>query len=263
LLLAAFGGKDPVKLSRLNQLIVGIILVFIGFGLFLDALNLIDFNLFSLFPLLIIYLGMRWWSRGRRWLGGIVGGIGVLILLDQWFHIDIGDVIGIAIAVAFINFGWRLIRSRREAPAEQEPASGQRMRIDPGFTKAGDYSHRESRSSLIGDYHLTSGRFELRQLHIWHGVGDVVIDLSRAIILEEEAFLFVNGWVGDVTIYVPADLPAAVSAEVTVGDLEVFGHRQGGLNRRVVMTAEQYDDAARKVKIIVSLIVGDVDVRYI
>lgn len=138
-----------------------------------------------------------------------------------------------------------------------------KSRMDPGYQFGGILSPKESRSSLIGDFYLTSGRFELESLYIWNGIGDVVIDLSRALIQEEDAFLVVKGWVGDVTIYVPVDLPVSVSAEVTLGDLDVFGHRQGGVSRCVVMRSENFEQAPQKVNINISLLVGDIDVKYI
>lgn len=121
----------------------------------------------------------------------------------------------------------------------------------------------EYRSSLFGDFYLTQGRYELNDLHIWHGIGDVKIDLSRALIPDEETLLIINGWIGDVTIYVPVDLPVSVTVEVKIGDIEVFGHRQGGLQRHAKITSKEYPQATRKVKIIVSLLIGDIDVRYI
>jgi lia operon protein LiaF len=90
-----------------------------------------------------------------------------------------------------------------------------------------------------------------------------VIDLSRAMVMQEEAFLTVDGWVGDVTIYVPVDMPVAVTAEVSLGDLEVFGHRQGGISRSVMVRSEQYEQAAQKVHLQLSLLVGDIKVKYI
>ncbi|UFJ41258.1 cell wall-active antibiotics response protein LiaF [Brevibacillus humidisoli] len=316
-----------MKSTRLQKMIVGIVVIFIGVKLLLGSIGLIPFSVWDLWPLLIIYFGWRFWLRQRRILGGILLGWGGLLALEEWFYISVDDAIGLLVAVGLVYLGFRLIRSRRDAESEyceQEPeaaaavneaetprgrayqkqrgtwwkgehrtfqeaervwksyrekgkaywqtgkrhdsdqtANRHRMRFESPFEPGHVFSPHESRSSLIGDFHLTSGRFELRDLHIWHGVGDVKIDLSRALILEEETFLLVNGWVGDVTIYVPVDLAVSVAAEVTIGDIDVFGHRQGGINRQVVMKSQDYDDTSRKVKIIVSLIVGDIDVRYI
>ncbi len=273
-----------MKHSRLNKIVLGILIIFGGFGLLLDNLGLIHFNPFKLFPLLIVYFGMRLYSKNRRIIGGLLAGWGVLLFLGTWFNIDFDDAFGVVASLGVVYVGFRLIRSKKhdfEPRASEEPSKSPESMTPPESIKhptqtMNQIPHmriqtpvnqknaaKESRSSLIGDFHLTSGRFELRNLHIWHGVGDVVIDLSRALIQEEEAFLVINGWVGGITIYVPVDLPVSVAAEVTIGDMEVFGHRQGGLNRHVVMSAENYEETPRKVKIIVSLIVGDIDVKYI
>jgi lia operon protein LiaF len=281
-----------VKLSRLNKMIAGVVIILTGIGLFLDSLHIISFGLFDLWPMILVYFGMRWWNGGKRVRGGILTGLGVMIALDMWLGIDVDDLVSLALPLAFIYFGFRLIRNRNPSAAERyrtredrtvpppyyntggeysspEEASawtvGQRARTEqsPPLRPAGILLPKDCRSSLIGDFHLTSGRFELSHLHIWHGVGNVVIDLSRAMIMQEEAFLIVDGWIGDVTIYVPVDMPVAISAEVRIGDLEVFGHRQGGLNRFVAIRSELYERATQKVKLNISLIVGDIDVKYI
>ncbi len=276
-----------MKLSRLNKMIAGVIIILTGIGLFLDSLNIISFNLFHLWPIALVYLGVRWWENGKRVLGAIFAGMGGFITLSMLGMIEL------VMPLAFIYFGFRLIRSRKPSGADRYKGrddqavpppvyhSGDEESLSDGTdtsteerTRAGLHQGssvrtsgillpKDSRSSLIGDFHLTSGRFELSHLHIWHGVGNVVIDLSRALIMQEEALLVVDGWVGDVTIYVPVDLPVAISAEVTVGDLEVFGNRQGGLNRYLAIRSQHYEQAAQKVKLNISLIVGDIDVKYI
>jgi lia operon protein LiaF len=272
-----------VKLSRLHQMIAGVFIILTGFGLFLDSLGLITFGLFDLWPMVLVYIGVRMWGKGKRVRGAVLAGLGAMFALEMWLGIGIDDLFQIAVPLALVYFGFRLIRSRRPSERERNEFDVERTvpppvyttegsrgaygpepkQPDPPLRPGGILMPKDFRSSLIGDFHLTSGRFELSRLYIWHGVGNVVIDLSRALLAEEEALLAVDGWVGDVTIYVPVDLPVAISAEVTIGDLEVFGHRQGGLNRYVSIRSEDYEQAAQKVKLNISLIVGDIDVKYI
>lgn len=289
-----------MKLSRLHKMMAGILIILTGIGLLLDSLHIISFGLFDLWPMVLVYLGAKWWGEHKRIGGGIFFVLGIMIALDMWLGIGVDDVFHFAVPVLFIYFGFRLIRgkSREKAAhrgtdtmaAETESESTESAapsfweayakenrpwkkwkgygpkpsRLDSPSGRRGDVLlPKDSRSSLIGDFHLTSGRFELSQLHVWHGVGDVVIDLSRAMLTQEEALLVVDGWVGDVTIYVPVDLPASVSAEVSIGDLEVFGHRQGGISRSVMIRSDQFDHAAHKVNLHISLLVGDIKVKYI
>jgi len=288
-----------VKLSRLHKMMAGVLILLTGIGLLLDSFGIISFGLFDLWPLALVYFGVRLWSDKKKISGGILASLGTVIALEMWLGVGIDDLFKIGVPLLFIYFGYRLIRGKsipsvkkkgsppldedffapeetQAAPPrqEREPEDEKRYRWrGRRFTgPASDYAQAqpggilhpmESRSSLIGDFHLTSGRFELNHLHVWHGIGDVVIDLSRAVLINEEATLSVDGWIGDVTIYVPIDQAVSVSAEVSVGDLEVFGHRQGGISRSVVVRSDHFDTAANKVHLRISLLVGDIKVKYI
>jgi lia operon protein LiaF len=286
-----------VKLTRLHTMLGGIAIMIAGAGMFLDALGIIDFSIFDLWPVILIYFGLKFWSHGKRIPGGILTGLGTLFFLEVWFHLDFDDVAGLIFSIVLIYFGFRLLRSRgdrspfhplnrrSEHPAaETEPIILESPLSDPPhkeqqqshyakahwtmkmpINSASNFGHvfKNSRSALIGDFHLTSGRFELTDMFIWHGIGNVVIDLSRAVLQEEEAVIVIRGWIGDITLYVPVDLPVAVAAEVSIGDLGVFGHHQGGLNRCVSMRSDTYDKASKKVTLNISLLLGDIDVKYI
>lgn len=291
-----------MKLSRLHKMMAGVLIILTGIGLLLDSLQIISFGLFDLWPMVLVYFGVRLWGEHKRIGGGILFALGVIIALDMWLGIGVDDLFQFAVPLLFIYFGFRLIRGRTrekgprpgsetaQAPAAQ-PESGPSSQTDPvdeesaretnrwkkwkeyvptasmkgksSFRHGGVLLPKDSRSSLIGDFHLTSGRFELSQLHVWHGVGDVIIDLSRAMLMQEEALLVVDGWIGNVTIYVPVDLPVSVSAEVSIGDLEVLGYRQGGISRSVMIRSDHYDSGMNKVNLHISLLVGDIKVKYI
>ncbi|QQE73814.1 cell wall-active antibiotics response protein [Brevibacillus composti] len=279
-----------MKLSRLHKMTAGVLIILTGIGLFLDSLNLIQFGLFDLWPLVLVYFGVRLWENHKRFRGGLLIALGTVIALDMWLQVSLFKLI---IPILFIYFGFRLVRGRSgekderpglpnddefsHARPEGEPRHWRKKMEQRASFGSADHSRektsafgtgsilspKETRSSLIGDFHLTSGRFELSQMHIWHGIGGVVIDLSRAMLIEDEAFLVIDGWVGDVTIYVPVDMPVAVSAEVSVGDVEVFGHRQGGISRSVMVRSEQYEHGTPKIHVQISLLVGDIKVKYI
>ncbi|MFD2369184.1 cell wall-active antibiotics response protein LiaF [Brevibacillus sp. GCM10020057] len=265
-----------MKLSRVHKMLAGVLIILTGIGLLLDSLHIISFGLFDLWPMALVYFGLRLWGQQKRVGGGILICLGIIIALEIWFGIGFHELFHVAIPALFIYFGFRLIRGKsREREAhpgrvtyvEQAPESkwtdGAARSDDPVFTIRGKALPKDSRSSLIGDFHLTSGRFELGYLHVWHGIGNVVVDLSRAMLVQEEALLSVEGWIGDVTIYVPVDLPVAVLAELSVGDLEVFSNRQGGISRSIMIRSEHYDQAVQKVKLHISLLVGDIKVKYI
>jgi lia operon protein LiaF len=291
-----------VKLSRLHKMMAGVVIILTGIGLLLDGFGIISFGILDLWPLVLIYFGIRLWSDKKKIRGGILLFLGLVISSEILLGIGIEDIFQFGVPLLFIYFGYGLIRGKsnfsfkRKAPVPEKelftedleedvpvqtdppsaPSEGRRYpwkgyRLSQQSTEIRDHHGngilmpKDSRSVLIGDFHLTSGRFELNHLHVWHGIGDVVIDLSRAMLGTQEARLSVDGWIGDVTIYVPVDLPVSVSAEVSIGDLEVFGHRQGGISRCVMVRSDHYDTDphANKVQLHISLLVGDIKVKYI
>lgn len=279
-----------MKLSRLHTMLVGTVIMIAGIGLFLDAIHLIEFSVWNLWPVILLYFGLNEWSKGKQLAGGILTGLGTIFVLSTWFNLHLDDVFGLLLSIGFLYFGFQLIRARkgkdslrslfqpytREKKSEYkkgaasfhpehaadtaEPFATMKMRLE---TPGNKNNPKNCRSALIGDFHLTSGRFELTHLDIWHGIGNVVIDLSRAVIREDEACISIKGWIGDITIYVPVDMPISVGAEVMIGDLGIFGHQQGGFNRSVLIRSDSYDTAKQKVTLNISLILGDIDVKYI
>lgn len=117
--------------------------------------------------------------------------------------------------------------------------------------------------SIIGDFNMHYHRFELTDMKVTNGIGDVKIDLSKAVIPPGETSIEINALLGDVQIYVPYELEVAVQANVFMGTLDLLGHHQEGIARSFATRSAGYDGADKKVKINVSLGLGDIDVRYV
>lgn len=117
--------------------------------------------------------------------------------------------------------------------------------------------------SIIGDFNMHYHRFELTDMKVTNGIGDVKIDLSKAVIPPGETSIEISVLLGNVQIYVPYELEVAVQANVFMGTLDLLGHHQDGIARSFATRSAGYEQAAKKVKINVSLGLGDIDVRYV
>ncbi|WP_232697776.1 cell wall-active antibiotics response protein LiaF [Brevibacillus daliensis] len=343
-----------MKFTRVETMVAGTIIILVGLGLFLNNLGILFFSVFHLWPLLFLFLGYRFWLKGRKITGGILLAIGVINIFQVWF--GVANFLGVIISLFVIYYGFRLLSKHsmefkrkdrdfmnrspeehgydfvqaepkyesedvdklfeewekkkqnasseyhhnhhyhvglfhkiKEKLAYKHPETGRPFKsytnrdnqrnssthyesqsdkhTNDYYGSSTDYSHThyscQSHSSLFGSYRLTSGRFELKNMRIWQGVGDVVIDLSRAMIPDGGGTLIIEGWVGDITVYTPIDLPVQVKAEVSLGDLSVLGHHQDGVTRKVMLSSHDYTESTQKVRIIVSLKVGAVNVKYI
>lgn len=261
--------------SRTTRYFLGLIIIFTGIGILFHTLGIMDFHPGKLFPFLVLYFAVRLLERGRKIFGGILFLFGALFFLDAWLSIRIGDLIGFALSFAIIYWGYQFIRSKKkeielppasiphhsmdeqvEEQQEQQPSPRQG---GPSYTMGSP----EMKQSLIGNLFLTGNRWELIDMNIWHGIGEVKLDLSRALIHNGESVVMISGWIGDIDIYVPYDLDISLIANVNVGDIDVFGNKQGGLNRSVTLTTSNYQNADKRVRIIVNLLIGDIDITYV
>lgn len=271
------GGGEMAGGSRLFSYLFGIAIIFAGVGILFDMLGFRDFNPAGLFPFLFLYLGLKSLQRGRRIGGGFLMFIGVTSFLAYWLGIDPGRVIGFTLSLLFIYFGYRLIKRKNkeievEVPSkpvrEKPPSSSTKpehrsedaKEYDEAFRRMYSLHSPQHKHSLIGNLFLTGSRWELQDMNVWHGIGDVKIDLSRAYIRDGETIIIINGWIGDVDIYVPYDLDISLTANVNFGDIDVFGNKQGGINRSMTLSTSGYQDSGKRVRLVVSLLIGDIDV---
>ncbi|WP_216829400.1 cell wall-active antibiotics response protein LiaF [Alkalihalobacterium elongatum] len=266
-----------------RNVLIGIIIILIGLSALMNTLGF-NFHLGLLIgPLIFFVIGLFFYRKGHRWLSIIFLLIGLVTFFDNVVGINIT---GIIIAVVFIYFGYRLLTGHektkenafndmhidkevdelvdtfdeyvkteevtytKEKPKQEEPVK--KVHSTPSF-----------RSTLIGDFRLLSDRYELQDMNIRNGIGDIKIDLSKAIIAEGETVIIIHGWIGDIDIYVPYDLDLSVQAMVTVGDLDILDSRQSGINRNIAIATKDYKQAPRRVKLVLSLLIGDIDVRYV
>jgi lia operon protein LiaF len=124
---------------------------------------------------------------------------------------------------------------------------------------------RGVRGRFTGVVHLMDREHKLEGFDLSCAIADVKIDLSRAIIPAGEHLIRIDGLVGNVDIYVPYDLAVSVNASVRAGALNVMRTERGGAGPGPagVFETAGYGEAVSKVKIAVTLLVGDVNVRYL
>ncbi|KEF40369.1 Cell wall-active antibiotics response protein (DUF2154) [Schinkia azotoformans MEV2011] len=89
------------------------------------------------------------------------------------------------------------------------------------------------------------------------------IDLSRANIPDNKSTIIINGWIGDVDIFVPYDLDVSIIARVGVGEIKIFGNKESGVNQSTAVETNGYRKEIKRVEIVINLFVGDIDVNYL
>jgi len=133
--------------------------------------------------------------------------------------------------------------------------------------KFNDFGSKETlnKSGFVGDVHMGQEYFQLQPMNISHFIGDTIIDLTKAQIPYGETKINISAFIGDVKIFVPDDMDVGVVAvsSAFIGDLAVFSQKQGGFMSNIKAQTPYYNEANKKVKLIVSVFIGDVKVNMV
>ena len=235
------------------RLLIGLFLVAIGALLLLSNLGVLSgFSVWDVaWGVFWLWLGAavvgprgRGVGAGRLALGLLLIVVGVVTLLDGL------GVIGFSFGFLLSRF-WPLILIGLGALILYESS---RQRAAPQ-----DAANRIAYDAIFGDLKLTQPGWQLRDTRASTVVGDVKIDLSKAVIPDGESVVDVRAVIGDIDVWAPPDLPVALEAQCTFVTVDYFGRKQDVILRRYVSTPEAYDLAPRRVRVRAEMVFGDLN----
>jgi lia operon protein LiaF len=206
-------------------------LVLIGAGLFL----LLDHTI-GIFPILaafLILLGIHRIRSHSDRKGYLWILIGALILMGHNFSL--------ILAIVLISLGYFFIKSKNTH-------------------RDGNY---EQKQKLIDSIRLGKEPWILKDSSIWYIIGETHIDLSLAILEKKETILILQGVIGDLDLIVPEDIGVSVNASVIFGKIDVAAQRESGVMNKLLWQSPNFESADHHVKLVISYIVGDVDIKIL
>lgn len=103
----------------------------------------------------------------------------------------------------------------------------------------------------------------LRNTSMWHIVGELDIDLSLAIEEEYSHILIFQGIVGDIDLTIPRDYGVDIEVFVLFGKIDFREENTTGMMNRLYWKSPQYEQSEYKVKIVMSYLVGDIDIKMV
>lgn len=122
---------------------------------------------------------------------------------------------------------------------------------------------------VIGKSHVTfsplnntrrSGPWQAASEEIYTLVGDTRLDLTQAELPQGETVLRVFGFVGDIKLYVPADLEFAVSSWAFLNDAHILGQKSERFISPVEYSSAGYANALQKFRLETYFFVADLDI---
>jgi len=195
----------------------------------------------------------------RRFFWGVIMILfGALFLFDNLDVLDFGDVMRNFWPLILVAIGVKIILSRKSTDQDiwQQPAPDANLGAGPiGFST--DYL---SESRFIGDINLqiTSKAFQGGAASNF--IGDVNLNLSDISLAEGQRNLTISGFIGDVNLVAPKNVPYSITASLAIGDLVMFGRKEDGVGLNRNFKSADFDAAITRLNIRISFFIGDIKV---
>lgn len=125
------------------------------------------------------------------------------------------------------------------------------------------WKSRGKHSLIVGELHRGGEAWYVEDTNIAHGIGEIQLDLTNAVIPNKEIFFCINGMIGEVTIYIPRDLPLKAFCRVKVGEITVLDQNVNGISRTIDLETPEYSSSERKLSITASMKIGEITIRRI
>ncbi|MEH7544449.1 MULTISPECIES: cell wall-active antibiotics response protein LiaF [Bacillaceae] len=228
-------------------------------GIVILLLEILFFNRGLIFSLFIaggmIYLGRK--KAGKR-LGKVLFIVGIIFFVLSIVNMMTFKFLLLAILLhIFIQFFQTKRQPKKIVPdiVSSEPAQSEETLIssEPLFSNI-----------LVGQQKTPLGVYEWDDVNIQTGIGDTVIDLSYTMLPKGEAVIFIRNIIGNIHILVPYETEVSIHHSGVVGSAKVFGNdRDKIFNQVFTLKTSGYETSETKVKIVSSLVVGNLEVSRI
>ena len=118
----------------------------------------------------------------------------------------------------------------------------------------------EGGTHFVGDI-VRGGEWSVKNEEFYMFVGNVRLDMTRAQFPSGETTLYLNAFVADIDVSVPSNVAVSLSSTSFVADAELNGQRVERFLSGVQMSTPDYATAERKLRLVTTCFVGDVNVK--
>lgn len=252
-----------MKVNKLNDLLtrkytkteaIGIMLSILAVGTVVDILLGRFSLLFIVLALFLIAVGYQQLRQKHSIVAYSLLAMGVGLLLYTLF---ISVSFALIFAALIIYNSYQLFKSSSNKSKlaihiKANPLESQAyIQIDPYF-----------KNKLIGEYRNFEQRHAIEDINIQTGFGDVSINLLDTIIPVGETVILIRGMIGNIDLNVPSDIGISVQMSLLYGKMTLMKDRKTAFNMTQKYQSADYKNTSRKIKIVVSLLVGDIEVNH-
>lgn len=119
---------------------------------------------------------------------------------------------------------------------------------------------KKQKNSWIGNEKIGEQVYEWDDINLTKFAGDTIIDLGNTLLPKSESFIVLRKGFGRTRILVPTGIGILLEHSAVSGAVSFEGNDTYLRNETVKIYSRQYDSSNRKLKIITSVFIGDIEV---
>lgn len=234
---------------------IGIILSIVAIGIVVDIILSRFTVFFILLAIVLAILGYWQLKEKNTTIAYVLMIIGFGFLIFAFVN---SFAFALIFAVLIIYNCYQLFRSSSKI-------SHLELFVKPSPSHNEHYSQTEPffKNKLVGEYRELKQGYAIEDINIQTGFGDILIDLTEKIIPEGETVILIRGMVGSIYLNIPSDVALAMEVSLLCGKTKLLDEEsKTTINLTKKYQNVDYKNASRKIKIVVSLLVGDVEVKH-
>ena len=238
-----------------RKIVIGVILILLGMFFLGQTMSIFLFGFVDLvrfvLPFALIGIGIWLILRRRRQAFGVG---------DIHIHVDTSNGAKSSTWTSSSDDPGKFADHQADAAASGFVGdAGPRISEAPHTETPGKLKY----SKLLGDMVIDLNGRSLVSVEMSSGIGDVEVRLHGAQLGPGLNRMVISGFIGDIRVFVPMDMPFFASCSNFIGDLELTDRRTSGFGNNIDFQTDDYSSAERKLYIAAHNFIGDIKVHKV
>lgn len=241
-----------------NQ-IIALILMIIGVTVIFEIVRNNMTLLFFIFGLLGLFISNRVFTNRSKFLTILslfFIGLAMLSTVSAWVFVSL-------IIVILFSQNQSLFRSLKVALFESDFTRVKNEYFSIRFDKQIERPAKRTRNQWFGRETDENNIYQWEDINYTKLAGDTFIDLGNTIIPKDQNLILIRKAFGNIKILVPEEVAVSLNLSVLLGRVQI-GEDELVLNNEVItFRSDRYDTSSRQLKVVASVLLGDIEVVFI
>jgi len=241
-------------------------------GLFIKGLIfllsvLLFFELFNNFiKIFLLFLGILcivYPKKISKKKPNIITTVGIFLVVISLFSTISSWVLLAVLLILFLNENQDLLKTIKNSASFSPKLARNSEFITVHLDKEREEKVLKRRTPWFGNEGNDTDIYEWEDVNFSKVFGNTVIDLGNTIVPQDQNIVLVRNGVGDIKLLVPEEIAVSLNLSVFAGEIKIDEEVLSINNETVKWKSENYKKKSRKIKIVATTLLGQIEVIFI